>query len=53
MGGVRLNSLAIIYIERHFANSVDTGMDAVIDTFAKRHGWKRKIFFDYVTLALE
>ena len=42
MGGERLNSLAIINIERQFANAVD--MDAFIDVFARRHG-RAKYFF--------
>ena len=42
MGGERFNSLAIINIERQFANAVD--MDAVIDVFARRHG-RAKYFF--------
>ena len=42
MGGETLNSLAIIDIERQFANAVD--MDAVIDVFARRHG-RAKYYF--------
>ena len=49
MGGERLNSLAIINIERQFANAVD--MNAVIDVFARRHG-RTKYFFNTVMVVL-
>ena len=42
MGQERLTSLALLSIERHFANNLD--LECIIDTFGRHHG-RDKFFF--------